>query len=101
LLTAQTGKGLQVTVKENLPASLYIAIRASTSENVQLAGHVLKSFGGADVSFGGADGIVYRNLKKTEEKPLNAQFYCNLRILALFHRSPFEPFGHPHICTMW
>jgi len=42
-----------------------------------------------------------RKPKKTEEKPLNPQAYCNLPILALSFRNPFESFGHLDIRTMW
>jgi hypothetical protein len=37
---------------------------------------------------GGADGIVPRRLKKTEEKPLNTSVYCHLLIFRMSLRNP-------------
>jgi len=52
----------------------------------------------------GADGIVARSLKRTDEKPLNAQIYCNLRILALSLRNPCESLdtqcGNSKLCLL-
>ena len=38
--------------------------------------------------FGGADGIVNRLLKKTEEKPLNSRVCCHLLIFPMSLRNP-------------
>jgi hypothetical protein len=37
---------------------------------------------------GGADGIVSRPSKKTEEKPLNPRVYCHLPIFPMSLRNP-------------
>jgi hypothetical protein len=37
---------------------------------------------------GGADGIVARSLKKTEEKPLNSWIYCHLLVFPMSLRNP-------------
>src|SRR2546425_11625804 len=51
--------------------------------------------------FGGADGIVPRSLKKTEERPLNALGYCHLLIPLMSLENPFGFFGHPHNASFW
>jgi hypothetical protein len=38
--------------------------------------------------FGGADGVVPRRSKKTEEKPLNTSVYCHLLIFLMSLRNP-------------
>ncbi len=50
---------------------------------------------------GGADGVVARPLKKTEERPLKSSVYCHLLILPLSLRNPLRFFGHPHIALFW
>ena len=51
--------------------------------------------------FGGADGIVARSLKKTEEKPLNSRVYCHLLIFPMSLRNPWRSFGHPYNALFW
>lgn len=50
---------------------------------------------------GGADGVVARPLKKTEEKPLKSGVYCHLLILPMALRNPLRFSGHPHIALFW
>jgi hypothetical protein len=50
---------------------------------------------------GGADGIVNRLLKKTEEKPLNSRVYCHLLIFPMSLRNPSRFFGHPYNAPFW
>ena len=50
---------------------------------------------------GGADGIVARSLKKTEEKPLNSSVYCHLLIFPMSLRNPLRFFGHPYNAPLW
>src|SRR5260370_22380299 len=52
-------------------------------------------------SYGGADGIVARSLKKTEEKPLKSSVYCHLLIFPMSLRNPSRFFGHPYNAPFW
>jgi hypothetical protein len=55
----------------------------------------------AELCFGGADGIVHRLLKKTEEKPLNSGVYCHLLIPQMSLGNPFGFFGRPYNAPFW
>jgi hypothetical protein len=50
---------------------------------------------------GGADGIIARSLKETEDRPLNSSVYCHLLIFPMSLRNPLRSFGHPHIASFW
>jgi hypothetical protein len=48
------------------------------------------------VEIGGADGVAFRSLKKTEEKPLNSGVYCHLLIFPMSLTNPSGFFGRPY-----
>src|SRR5260370_9139343 len=56
---------------------------------------------GGHKNIGGADGIVNRLLKKTEEKPLNSRVCCHLLIFPMSLRNPSRFFGHPYNAPFW
>jgi len=61
----------------------------------------LEVFAIGPLKVGGADGIVSRPLKKTEEKPLNSRVYCHLLIFPMSLRNPLGFFGHPYNAPFW
>src|ERR1700687_2451485 len=50
---------------------------------------------------GGADGIISRLLKKSEEKPLSSRVNCHLLIFPMSLRNPWRPFGRPYNARFW